>query len=61
MSVSIIICTIRQVFLIDGIFNLLCIKAENYQSGNAILFKNSGGDIVYPDLKFSGASGKNTC
>jgi hypothetical protein len=30
-------------------------KAENYQSGNAILFKNSGGDIVYPDLKFSGA------
>jgi hypothetical protein len=55
MSVSIIICTIRQVFLIDGIFNLLCIKAENHQSGNAILFKNSGGDIVYPDLKFSGA------
>jgi hypothetical protein len=26
MSVSIIICTIRQVFLIDGIFILLCIR-----------------------------------
>jgi len=44
----------------SGIFNLLCIKAENYQSGNTIFFKNSGADIVYPDLKFSGASGKNT-
>jgi hypothetical protein len=44
----------------DGIFNLLCIRAENYQSGNAILFKNSGADSVYADLKFSGASGKNT-
>jgi hypothetical protein len=48
MSVSIIICTIRQVFLIDGIFNLLCIKAENYQSGNEILLKNCGADIVFP-------------